>query len=313
MNQNNSQNQNAPVVIGIDAGYGNVKTRNFCFKTGVSIHEKEPTFKSNLLIYGGRYYVVGEEHKEFTAEKFLDNDNYILTLAAIARELEQRGLASASVHIAAGLPLTWVAEQKDAYRDYLLQNKQADFTFRGTSYHVEFAGADILPQGFSAIADHLKDFRGVNLLADIGNGTMNVMYIIDCRPQVRKCFTEKYGTNQCMLAVRENLMHAHHAVVDESAVEQVFRTGTAEISEKYLSVIRDTATDYVEGIFRKLREREYDPASMKLYIVGGGGCLVKNFGRYEADRVIINEDISATAKGYEYLADLKLRRGGGMV
>ena len=312
MNQN-TQNQTRPVIIGIDTGYGNVKTRNFCFKTGVSVHEKEPTFKGNLLIYGGRYFVIGEEHKEFTAEKFQDNDNYILTLAAIARELEQRGLTSARVHIAAGLPLSWVSEQKDAYQQYLLQNETADFTFRGAQYHVEFAGADILPQGFSAIADHLKDFRGVNLLADIGNGTMNVMYIIDCRPQVRKCFTEKYGTNQCMLAVRENLMRLCTATVDESAIEQVFRTGTAEISERYLEVIRDTASEYVEGIFRKLREREYDPESMKLHIVGGGGCLVKNFGRYEADRVIINEDICATAKGYEYLAGLKLRQGGGMV
>ena len=307
------QNQNSPVIIGIDTGYGNVKTRNFCFKTGVSTHDKEPAFKGNLLIYGGRYYIVGEEHKEFTAEKFLDNDNYILTLAAIARELDQRGLTSARVHLAAGLPLSWVSEQKDAYQQYLLQNDAVDFTFRGVQYHVDFAGADILPQGFSAVADRLKDFKGVNLLADIGNGTMNVMYIIDCRPQVRKCFTEKYGTNQCMLAARENLMRLCRATVDESAIEQVFRTGTAEMSGQYLDVIRLTAAEYVDGIFRKLREREYDPKSMKLHIVGGGGCLVKNFGQYEADRVFINEDICATAKGYEYLANLKLRKGGGMV
>jgi hypothetical protein len=44
------------------------------------------------------------------------------------------------------------------------------------------------------------------MLCDIGNGTMNVMYINECRPLAKKCFTEKYGTNQCMLAVRENLM-----------------------------------------------------------------------------------------------------------
>ena len=87
----------------------------------------------------------------------------------------------------------------------------------------------------------------------------------------------------------------------------------ASISERYLSVIRDTATEYVKGIFRKLREREYDPESMRLYIVGGGGCLVKNFGEYDKERVIIVDDICAMAKGYEYLAGVKMRRGGSAV
>lgn len=41
---------------------------------------------------------------------------------------------------------------------------------------------------------------------------------------------------------------------------------------------------------------------MKLYVVGGGGCLIRNFADYDANRVIINEDICATAKGYEYMA-----------
>lgn len=44
------------------------------------------------------------------------------------------------------------------------------------------------------------------MLADIGNGTMNIMYINNSRPVEKKCFTEKYGTHQCVLAVRESLL-----------------------------------------------------------------------------------------------------------
>ena len=165
------------IVIGIDHGYGNIKTANCCFKTGVAAYDKEPTFKNNLLIYNGKYYLIGEEHKEFKADKMEDNDYYILTLAAIARELNIRKITSARVHIAAGLPLTWVSEQKESLKKYLLQNETVDFTFREISYHIEFVGADIFPQGFSAVADRLREFKGVNMLADIGNGTMNVMYI----------------------------------------------------------------------------------------------------------------------------------------
>ena len=157
MNSVTVERENAPIIVGADHGFGNIKTARACFQTGVSSYDKEPTFKSNLLTYEGRYYIAGEEHKEFSSEKASDNDNYILTLAAIARELDVRGLTSARVHIAAGLPLTRVTERKDAFRAYLLQNPTADFTFRGTTYH----GADMFPQGFDAVAERLKDFNGI--------------------------------------------------------------------------------------------------------------------------------------------------------
>lgn len=302
-----------PVVIGIDHGYGNIKTAHCCFKSGVTSYDKEPTFKSNLLIYEGIYYIIGEEHKEFISDKMTDSDYYILTLAAIARELNARRLTSASVHIAAGLPLTWVSEQKDSFRSYLLQNDVVDFSFRDVDYHVEFAGADIFPQGFSAVADRLREFKGINMLCDIGNGTMNVMYINECRPLAKKCFTEKYGTNQCLIAIRENLMRQFGVAVDDMVLDRVIRTGTADISERYLNAIRDTAAEYIAGIFRRLREHEYDPELTRLYVVGGGSCMVKNFGEYERNQVIINDDICATAKGYELLAAQKLQRKGGLV
>lgn len=304
---------NNPIIIGIDHGYGNIKTAHCCFKTGVIAYEKEPTFKSNLLVYENKFYIIGEGHKEFISDKMTDGDYYVLTLAAIARELNIRGLTSARVHTAAGLPLTWVSEQKDSFKAYLLQNETADFNFKGTDYHIEFAGADIFPQGFSAVADKLREFNGINMLCDIGNGTMNVMYINDRRPATDNCYTEKYGTNQCMLAVGENLMKQFGKSVDEALIERVIRHSTADVSERYLTAIRTTASEYADGIFRRLREHEYDPELMRLYVVGGGSCIIKNFADYDKERIIINEDICATAKGYELLAEQKLHRKGGIV
>ena len=300
-------------IIGIDSGYGNIKTANCCFPASVAVYDTEPVFKDNLLVYDGRYYLIGEGHKEFLADKTKDIDYYVLALAGIARELNIRKITSGRVHIAAGLPLTWVSGQRNEFKDYLMQNREVEFTFRGTQYHVEIIGADVFPQGFAAVADRLSEFKGVNMLCDIGNGTMNVMYINECRPLAKKCFTEKYGTNQCMLAVRENLMKQFGVSVDETVLERVIRHGTADISQRYLTAIRDTATEYAEGIFRRLREHEYDPELMRLYVVGGGSCILKNFGNYDKDRVIINDDICATAKGYELLSEQKQSRKGGIV
>ena len=303
---------NPPIIIGIDHGYGNIKTAHYCFKTGVTAYDKEPTFKSNMLIYKDKYYIIGEEHKEYVQDKNADDDYYILTLAAIAKELKHRNITTAKVLIAAGLPLYWVSEQKDSFRQYLLQNESVSFTFNEINYCVELADAYIFPQGFSAVADKLQNFSGVNMLADIGNGTMNIMYINDKRPISSKCFTEKYGTFQCMLEVRNRLLQLGVSVND-SVIERVIRTGTADIDEKYLNAIRETATEYVKGIFRKLREHEYDDRLMRLYVVGGGGCMIKHFGKYNPDRVIINSNICATAQGYEFLAKAKLQQNGGAV
>ena len=287
MNVNKNQFQ-APIVIGIDHGYGNIKTASSCFRTSVKAYDTEPTFTSNMLVYNGRYYIIGEGHKEFIPEKQNDDDYYILTLAAVARELYARNLESASVYLAVGLPLTWVSEQKDEFKAYLLREPHVDFVFKKRTFHVDFVGADILPQGFAAVTNQMGEFRGVNMICDIGNGTMNVMYINDHRPIVEKMFTEKYGTHQCVLNIREQLMRRFGSVPDDTIIEGVLRFGTLDIAEKYLMVIRSVAIEYVEGIFRKLREHEYNPDLMKLYVVGGGGCLIKNFGQYDPSREIFD-------------------------
>ena len=69
----------------------------------------------------------------------------------------------------------------------------------------------------------------------------------------------------------------------------------------------------MKGIFRRLRKHGYDPKLMRLYVVGGGGCLIRNFADYDESRVTINDDICATAKGYERMLELKLLRSGGQV
>ena len=308
----NTTNSSRSIVIGIDHGFGQIKTAHTCFKTGVTVHDKEPTFKGDFLIYEDRYYTIGEDHKTFLPNKAQDQDYYILTLAAIARELRFRGLTTANVYLAAGLPLTWVSEQRETFKAYLLQKPTADFTFRGLEYHITFAGAEIYPQGFSAIADKLSEFRGVTMLCDIGNGTMNIMYIRNGKPVSSQCYTEKYGVQQCMIAVREKLMQRFGTTVDESIIEEVLRYGKSDIDEKYLTVIRDCARDYADGIMKRLREHEYNPDLMRLYVMGGGGCLIRNFIDYDPARVRINGDINATAKGYERLAEAALRKRGGV-
>ena len=81
-----------------------------------------------------------------------------------------------------------------------------------------------------------------------------------------------------------------------------------------MAVIRKAASDYTREIFHKLREREYNPELMRLYVVVGGGCcMIQNFGEYDKDRVTIVRDICATAKGYEAMTVRKIQKNGGVL
>ena len=52
------------------------------------------------------------------------------------------------------------------------------------------------------------------------------------------------------------------------------------------------------------------PEPLLLYVLGGGSCLIRNFGMYDPEKVTINSDIHANAKGFEYLANERIRKRG---
>ena len=73
-------------IIAVDHGYGNMKTANTVTPTGIKAYETEPIFTGNILEYNGIYYRIGEGHKEFIPDKAMDEEYYLLTLMAIARQ-----------------------------------------------------------------------------------------------------------------------------------------------------------------------------------------------------------------------------------
>ena len=296
---------NGVCIIAVDHGYGNIKTAETVTPAGIIEYTSEPVFKSNILVYKGKYYRIGEQQKEFNPTKVLDHDYYLLTLMAIARELRAEDIYEAKVHLACGLPLAWVRSQRDEFREYLMSNPYVEFNYEGDDFAIDIVDCSIFPQGYSAIVKDIDEYNGVHMVADIGNGTLNIMYIVDRMPQEERFWTEKYGVSQCVNAVKSRVFDEKGVQIDNSIIERVFRFGLYDvegIGDEYLQIIKDVATDYVAQIFRTLRKYEYTPDLIKLHFVGGGACLVRNFGKYDQTRVEIIDDICATAKGYEYLA-----------
>ena len=140
------------------------------------------------------------------------------------------------------------------------------------------------------------------MLCDLGNGTMNLMLLRSGKPDITRMWTEEYGVKQCVSSIKDALMDAFHEKVPEELITDYLIYGTADASDEYLAVMEKAAKAYAAGVFRILREHEYNPRAMNLYIVGGGGCLIRIFADYDKRRVTFNDDISATAKGYEFMA-----------
>ena len=299
--------RNGTKIIGIDHGYGNIKSASTVTPSGILKYDTEPIFSGNVLEFDGMYYKFGEGHKEFIPDKSLDEDFYLFTLMAVAKELSRYRVQTANVYIAAGLPLTWIRTQKESFKQYLMQNKNVSFKFNDRQYNITFVGCSVYPQGYPAIVEHIKEFTGTNIIADIGNGTMNIMYVNNKKPVESKCWTEKLGVNQCMITAKNRIMDIFGVKIDDSIVEYFLRSGTADVSPDYLEALNKVASEYVEKIFEALKRYEYNPDTVKLHILGGGGCLIKHFGKYDSNRVSICNVICASAKGFEYLAYCKLR------
>lgn len=298
------------LIVGIDHGYGNIKTANTVTPTGITKLDAAPTFTKNTLFFESNYYLIGEGHKEYLADKWEDEDNYIFTLMGIARELNREGITSADVQLAVGLPLTWVNRQREDFRKYMLQRERVDFKYEDKLYSVRIIGCSVFPQGYAAVVPNLKDMTGLNMLADIGNGTVNIMKINNRKPITTQSYTEKMGVNECVKAASNAMMNKLGVTVDETIIQNMIRFGKADIDSEYAEVLRQAISEYAESIFALLRKYEYDPKMMRLYITGGGGKLIENFGSYDKDRVTIIGNICASAKGYEEFAIVQLKKEG---
>jgi plasmid segregation protein ParM len=301
-------NMNGTIILGVDNGYGNVKTAHRVFPTGIMKCDSEPVLSKEYIEYDGTYYIIGEGHKGFVADKQKDDDTYILTLAAIAKELEARGLTEARIHLAVGLPLKWVQAQRESFKKYLIRERYVSLKYSKKRYVIEIVDCTVMPQGYAAVVEKLRDFKGMNLLVDIGNGTMNIMYLNNGRPIESKSWTEKLGVHQCFIRIQNEIMNRTGVKIQEEIINQFLIQGEIDASDIIQNLVKEVAEQYVKELFDKLYDYEYNEDLMRLYVMGGGAKMVEMFGKYNPDRTTFNHDICANAKGYEYFCYMMLRQ-----
>ena len=294
------------IVIGVDHGYAAMKTVHFSFPTGLVEYEHEPYTQKDVLEYNGRYYVVGSGRQPLQRDKTQTEDYYLLTLAAIAKELEHRGAEhTASVHLAAGLPLTSFGRDKKSFRSYLYRDGSAiPFRYEGQDYTVTIQEVSLFPQGYAAVLTQteLLDEPSV-IVADIGGWTVDLMRLDNRLPNAATCRSLELGMIRCIDEIGEQVRRALGLSLTAAQIECVLRGDVSSLPDEAKSIIHAQADLYVQNLLSAITECGLDTRAMPAIFMGGGAALLKR--RVSATnglcRPVILDDVSLNAKGYERL------------
>ena len=294
------------IVIGVDHGYAAMKTVHFSFPTGLVEYEHEPYTQKDVLEYNGRYYVVGSGRQPLQRDKTQTEDYYLLTLAAIAKELEHRGAEhTASVHLAAGLPLTSFGRDKKSFRSYLYRDGSAiPFRYEGQDYTVTIQEVSLFPQGYAAVLTQteLLDEPSV-IVADIGGWTVDLMRLDRRIPNAATCRSLELGMIRCVDEIGEQVRRLFGLSLTAPQIESVLRGDSASMDERVRAVIHAQADKYVRGLLSAITESGLDVRAMPTVFLGGGAALMKRHGGAVEGlfRPFILDDVCLNAKGYERL------------
>lgn len=297
------------MIMGIDHGYYAIKTRHFSFPAGVTAYTHEPYTLKNTLQIGGKYYVCGTGRQPILRDKTVNDNYYILTLAAIAMELRFRNLpAECSVTLAAGLPLARYGRDKKPFTEYLFRNGQpVMFLFEGERYKVKIESVKLFPQGYSAIALHpelVKDEPSV-LLMDIGGWTVDLMRLDNNVPNAATCRSLELGMIRCMDEIQEQVRRDTGLSVTDAQVERVLAGKSCSMNEEARKLIQRQGRLYTERLISAAMEAGFDLRTLPVILMGGGAATVmRNVSERDGlCRAFLLGDDKVNAEGFEQILE----------
>lgn len=295
------------MIIGIDHGYGFIKTRHSVYAAGVAKFEDEPAFSRRLVEVDGSFYQVGCQPDGLASDKTTTDDYYIMTLAAIAEEMKARGTTGAYVTLAVGCPLTRYGKEKGPLESYLSKNSKITFKYEGTEYKV-FGISHIYtyPQGYAAIVDRLAEIKGACYLIDVGTGTTDVLPISsDKAIDLSKARTLQLGVSNCISMVNEAISREYQTELPTDVIIDVMVGRDVVLPPAIISLCEETIAQWCDVLLRTLHQNKIDYRLTQTFFAGGGAMLLSKYSKsIDPDKNCITyiTDVKANAIGYELLA-----------
>ncbi len=296
-------------IIAIDHGWSMCKTPHEIFTSGVCEITTEPAYFDNVLEFRGRYFKVGTERLEVKATKVETPDYYYLTLAGIAKELKLRNKTEARVVLAVGLPASRYGDEKKNFIKYLKQNDEVNFKFEQDKYHIWIDRVYVYPQCYAAVIDQLTLFGPKVVVVDIGSWTIDIIPVIDKRPDEARTDSIQQGIITCMRDINKQCVRQLGEKIDEELIKEYMITRKSSLPDAYIRIMDKEIETFIKMVINSLREEKYSLKTTPFVFVGGGAVVLKNFIDEDQDNFSYNTDICANAKGFEILARVQMSKG----
>lgn len=291
---------NKDIIIGVDHGYGYMKTAGTIMKSGIEEYPVKPPFLEDILEADRRVFVVGQIRNEHTADKTVTKDYYYMTLAAMAKELKLHQITVAkNVILSVGLPYSFYAVQKEELKEYLMQKKNVTFTFEGIKYSVEIKDVMVYPQGLPVLAKELDAYRDKTIsVADIGSRTIDVITYRQGKPYYDRCFSiDKKGTLDCVENIAKYYLGKYQEAVDEEDIQRLFQKKNVNLSAQKIQFVKNLIKFYAKDVMKLLESRLSNP----IILCGGGAVVLQHYYDEKKVNLKIINDIHCNARGYEIL------------
>ncbi|MCL2853855.1 MAG: ParM/StbA family protein [Defluviitaleaceae bacterium] len=296
------------MIIAIDHGNKQIKLPGGrVFTSGLRESDTRPPFGDDVLKYNDKYYTITDKRIPYMREKFNDDRFYVLTLFAIAFEIEDTGRyepGAIRVHVLAGLPPAHFGAQYERFESYFRRGVE-EFDFHGKSFKINIYEATAYPQAFAAAVPVLGEISSLPkaIVLDIGGFTADFLMIKHGRADLSDCDSLEHGViilyNQITAKVNSEL----NLLLDESDIDTILEGKAHDFGDDVIRVVHDAARVFVSDLFGKLRERAIDLRSGRTVFVGGGSILLKEqiIASGKVASPLFIDSISANAKGYEML------------
>ena len=298
------------MIIGIDHGYGCMKTANCVFTTGLTEYDKEPYTTENVIHYDDKYYVCGSGRQALIRDKTQNDSYYILTLCALAKELKYRNAGTkANVIIAAGLPLTSYGRDKDGFIKYLKRHimQPVKFDFENETFKVFIDDVVVFPQGCAAVIGNMGDLANEPsvIVCDIGSWTVDAFRMDNGTPNADTCRSLEMGIIRMMDRILEDVRSHTGLSITAAQIERVMKNMPCTIDEKAREIIEQQGKMYIDRLMRTLIESGFDITAVPTIFMGGGAALVeRNVDSSLYAKMVFVKDVRANAIAYERLAKL---------
>lgn len=300
------------LVIGTDHGNKQMKSTN-CppFVSGLKESRTKP-YGKDILEYQGKYYILSNQRIPYKRDKTEDEKFFVLTLFAIARELEFRNGFTKNIlpiGLGVGLPPSFYGSLHKAFEKYF-ERGMVTFTYNGREQSIYLKDAKCYPQAYAAaitIFNELVNYTKV-LIVDIGGFTADYLLMREGEADLSVCNSLENGIIILYNQISEKVNAEFDILLDEADMDAILEGKETVYSKEVVDIVLAMAEDFVEDLFNSLREKKVDLKSGVVVFVGGGGIRLKKVieASEKIGKSLFVEDINANARGYEILYHMEV-------